>query len=139
MDRSEKRAAIIQAHLELISGNRFHRPPVATVAEHAGVASGTISRDFGSKDVLIMAASVDLEERLLKKISQDQPEQGTVWKKFAHLARVLVIQWISSPVEFRFMEQFHNYLTGARIAGRFSAGTRTFAGRYCWRCWKRGL
>jgi len=108
MDCSEKRAAIIQAHIELVSENGFHGSPVAMVAERAGVAAGTIYRYFESKDVLTMATYVDLEERLMEKVLEDYPEQGGVRDKFAHLARVLVTQWISSPVEFRFMEQFHN-------------------------------
>ena len=44
MDCSEKRAAIIQATLELVSEHGFHGCPVALVAERAGVAAGTIYR-----------------------------------------------------------------------------------------------
>ena len=108
MDCSEKRAAIIQATLDLVSEHGFHGSPVAMVADRAGVAAGTIYRYFESKDVLIGATFTDLEGRLLEKILEDFPEQGSVREKFAHMARVLVAQWISSPVEFRFLEHFHN-------------------------------
>ena len=113
MEYNEKRNAIIQATLELVSENGFHGTPMAMVAERAGVAAGTIYRYFESKDALIMGTYADLEGRLLKKVKEDFPEQGTVRQKFSHLARVLVTQWISSPVQFRFLEQFHNSPYGA--------------------------
>jgi len=115
MDCSDKRAAIIQATLELVSENGFHGAPMAMVAERAGVAAGTIYRYFESKDVLIAAAYGDLEERLRRKALEGYPEQGTPRDKFVHLARVLVRQWISSPVEFRFLEQFHNSPYGVAL------------------------
>lgn len=108
MDCSEKRVAIIQSTIELVSENGFHGAPVAMVAERAGVAAGTIYRYFENKDVLIQATYADLEERLTEKVLEDFPEHGAVQAKYSHLARVLLLQWISSPVEFRFLEQFHN-------------------------------
>jgi AcrR family transcriptional regulator len=113
MDCSEKRTAIIQATLELVSENGFHGAPMAMVAERAGVAAGTIYRYFEGKDALIMGIYAELEGRLLKKVRDDFPEQGSVQEKFNHLARVLVTQWISEPVVFRFLEQFHNSPYGA--------------------------
>jgi len=113
MDCSDKKSAIIQATLELVSENGFHGTPMAMVAERAGVAAGTIYRYFESKDALIMGTYADLEERLMKKVLENFPEQGTVQEKFGHLARVLVTQWISAPVQFRFLEQFHNSPFGA--------------------------
>jgi len=115
MDCNEKRAAIIQATIELVSENGFHGSPVAMVAKRAGVAAGTIYRYFESKDVLIGATYTDLEGRLQEKALEGFPEQGSARDKFSHLARVLVTHWISSPVEFRFLEQFHNSPYGTAL------------------------
>jgi AcrR family transcriptional regulator len=115
MDCSEKRAAIIQATLELVSENGFHGSPVAMVADRAGVAAGTIYRYFENKEVLIGAAYTDLEERMWGLALEGYPEQGSAREKFAHLARVLVTHWVSSPVEFRFLEQFHNSPFGVAL------------------------
>ncbi|HJV65358.1 MAG TPA: TetR/AcrR family transcriptional regulator [Geomonas sp.] len=104
----EKKAAIIQATVDLVSEHGFHGAPMAMVAERAGVAAGTIYRYFESKDVLIKATYQDLEQRLHEKVLQGYPEQGTPREKFFHFARVLVKWWTASPVEFRFVEQFHN-------------------------------
>lgn len=129
MDCSEKRAAIIQATIDLVSENGFHGSPVAMVAERAGVAAGTIYRYFESKDVLIEATYRDIEDRLLKKVLEKYPEQGAVSEKYAHLARVLVTQWISSPVEFRFLEQFHNSPYGvAHRREKLLGGNRDICG-----------
>lgn len=130
MNCNEKRAAIIQATLELVSEHGFHGSPVAMVAERAGVAAGTIYRYFESKDVLIQATYVDLEERLMQKVMEGFPEQGSVREKFVHLARVLVTQWISSPVEFRFLEQFHNSPYGvAHRREKMLGGNKDVCGR----------
>lgn len=115
MDCSEKRAAIIQATLELVSENGFHGCPMAMVAERAGVAAGTIYRYFENKEVLIGATYTELEERLQGKVLESYPEKESACEKFAHLARVLVTHWISSPVEFRFLEQFHNSPYGTAL------------------------
>jgi len=111
----EKRTAIIQATVELVSENGFHGTPMAMVADRAGVAAGTIYRYFESKDVLITEVYRDLEERLRQKVLDGYPAQGAVRDKFVHFAWVLVIHWISSPVEFRFMEQFHNSPYGVAL------------------------
>jgi len=111
----EKRAAIIQATVELVSENGFHGTPMSMVADRAGVAAGTIYRYFESKDVLITAVYADLEERVHQQAQVGYPEQGDVRDKFLHLARVLVTHWTASPVEFRFMEQFHNSPYGVAL------------------------
>ena len=112
---SEKREVIIRATIELVSEHGFHGAPMAMVADRAGVAAGTIYRYFESKDVLIKAVYRDLEERLRQEALVDYPEKGSAQDKFAHLARVLVTHWISYPVDFRFMEQFHNSPYGVEL------------------------
>ena len=49
----EKRKAILQATLTLISEHGFHGTPMSKVAEQAGVGAGTIYRYFDSKESLI--------------------------------------------------------------------------------------
>jgi hypothetical protein len=38
----------------------------------------------------------------------DYPESDHVRDRFLHIARILVGYCVSSPMEFRFLEQFHN-------------------------------
>lgn len=115
MESGDKRAAIIHAALELVSECGFHGAPMALVAKRAGVAAGTIYHYFESKDILITEIYADLEERLLAGVMENYPEKGTVQERFVHVAKTLVHQWISAPLDFRFMEQFHNSPYGVAL------------------------
>jgi AcrR family transcriptional regulator len=108
VEKGAKRVAIMNAALELVAEHGFHGAPMAMVAERAGVGSGTIYRYFESKDVLIIATFADLEQRLVSAVMHDYPEGEPVRERFLHMARILVGHCVSSPMEFRFLEQFHN-------------------------------
>lgn len=113
MQNDDKRAAIIQAALELVAECGFHGAPMAMVAQRAGVAAGTIYRYFESKDILITEVYASLEKRLLLAVMENYPEGRPVRERFLHLARVIIHFSISLPLEFRFLEQFHNSPYGA--------------------------
>ena len=50
---SDKRAAILQTTLDLISDRGFHNTPMSLIAKEAGVSAGTIYHYFAGKDELI--------------------------------------------------------------------------------------
>lgn len=108
MDKGEKRAAVIQAALELVAEHGFHGTPMALVAERAGVAAGTIYRYFENKDDLIRGIYRHLEERLTEALKENYPEGSSVRKRYVHIGKVIVAYCIASPMDFRFLEQFHN-------------------------------
>ena len=108
MSRPGKRAEIIRAALDLIAEHGFHGAPMAMIAERAGVAAGTIYRYFESKDVLIRETYGGLEEQFLAEASRSYPVERPVRERFLHIGQVLVNYFITSPLEFRFLEQFHN-------------------------------
>jgi AcrR family transcriptional regulator len=113
MQGDEKRLAIIQAAFELVGEFGFHGAPMAMVAQRAGVATGTIYRYFESKDILITEIYADLEKRLLAAVVEKYPEGRPVRDRFIHMAKIIVHYSISSPLEFQFLEQFHNSPYGA--------------------------
>ena len=113
MQGDDKKAAIIQAALELVAECGFHGAPIAMVSKQAGVAAGTIYRYFESKDILITAVYADVEKRLLAAVMENYPEGRPVRERFIHLARIIVEYSLSSPLDFRFLEQFHNSPYGA--------------------------
>lgn len=108
MDKSDKRAAVIQAALELVAEHGFHGTPMAMVAERAGVAAGTIYRYFENKDDLIEEIYRELEKRLTAAVREHYPEGKSVRERFIHIGKVVVAYCIASPMAFRFLEQFHN-------------------------------
>lgn len=108
MEKVDKRCAIIRATLELVAEQGFHAAPMALVAERAGVAAGTIYRYFESKDVLINEIYHFLEERFLASLMENYPEEAPVRERFIHMGKVLVHYCLDSPLQCRFLEQFHN-------------------------------
>ncbi len=108
MEKNDKRCAIVRATLDLVAEQGFHGAPMALVADRAGVAAGTIYRYFDSKDTLINEVYHYLEERFYAAVMAEYPEGAPVRERFLHTGRVLVRYCISAPLEFRFLEQFHN-------------------------------
>jgi len=108
MALTDKRCAIMRATLELVAEQGFHGTPMALVAKHAGVAAGTIYRYFEGKDVLINEVYLYIEGQFLAALMQDYPENEQVRDRFLHTGKILVNYCIGEPLEFRFLEQFHN-------------------------------
>lgn len=108
MERCDKREQIIEAALELVAEQGFHGAPMAMIAGKAGVGAGTIYRYFENKDALIFGIYRVVEERVMAAIMKEYPEQGPVRERFMHFGNVLVRHLIDSPLELRFIEQFHN-------------------------------
>ena len=50
---------------------------------------------------------------MLAAVVEKYPEGRPVRERFIHVARIIVQYCISSPLEFRFLEQFHNSPYGA--------------------------
>ncbi len=107
MESGERREAVMQAALELVGERGFHGAPMAEVAERAGVAAGTIYRFFDSKDALIREIYASLEKKILAAVAEGYPEGQPVRERFLHVGSALVSYFIASPLQFRFLEQYH--------------------------------
>ena len=108
MPKSDKREEIVRAALELIAENGFHGAPMAMIADRAGVGAGTIYRYFENKDVLINELYRDLEERIYPAILAGYEPATPIRKRFLHLGSALLRYFILNPLDFRYLEQFHN-------------------------------
>ena len=108
MSKLEKRNEIVHAALELIAENGFHGAPMAMIAERANVGAGTIYRYFENKDVLINGLYQDLEERMYPVILAGYAADKPVRERFIHLFTALLRYFIGNPLDFRYLEQFHN-------------------------------
>jgi len=98
----------MQAALELIAEQGFHRAPMAEIAEKAGVAAGTIYRYFESKDVLITELHRELEDKIMAVLQEGYPSGRPIREKFLYLIRELLRYFITYPLHFRYMEQYFN-------------------------------
>jgi AcrR family transcriptional regulator len=108
MSKPDKRDEIVRAALELIAEHGFHGAPMAMIAERAGVGAGTIYRYFENKDVLIREIYAGLESQVWTAIKEQYPEGRPLRERFLHICKYLIHYFLASPLEFRFIEQFHN-------------------------------
>ena len=108
MAKPDKRDEIVRAALELIAENGFHGAPMAMIAEHANVGAGTIYRYFENKDVLIAELYQGLEARLYPVILEKYAPDKPLRERFLHLGTALLRYFIENPLDFRYLEQFHN-------------------------------
>ncbi len=113
MSKEDKREAILRATLELVAEHGFHGAPCAMIAEHAGVAAGTIYRYFENKDVLINELYGELEKKVYSVLTAGYQTDRPIRERFLHLGVAFLGYMISSPLEFKYIEQFHNSPYGA--------------------------
>lgn len=108
MTKVDKRDEIFRAALELIAENGFHGAPMAMIAERANVAAGTIYRYFENKDVLITELYRELEWKIKGLILEGYSTEKPIRERFLHLNSGLLRYFITFPLHFRYVEQFHN-------------------------------
>ena len=108
MKDSDKPDVVIDAALELIAEHGFHGVSMAMIAEKADVGMGTIYRYFASKDVLISEMYKVVENRIYIAVVNGYSREKTVKERFFHLISTLIKYMINHPLEFRYMEQYHN-------------------------------
>jgi AcrR family transcriptional regulator len=104
----EKRTAILEASLGLISERGFHNTPVSLIAKEAGVSAGIIYHYFDNKEALInelyKTIKLNLAQAMLAGYSADLPLRERfriIWLNAAHY-------YLCHPRETAFLEQFAN-------------------------------
>lgn len=108
MSKSNKRDDILQAALELVAENGFHGAPMAMIADRAGVGAGTIYRYFADKDALMIAVYGVLEVKISELLAHGYSVEAPIRERFLHLGENLLRYLIDNPLEFSYLEQFHN-------------------------------
>lgn len=106
-EKIDKRAALLDAALELFAENGFHGAPTSLIAERAGVGVGTIYRYFKDKDELIRELHQELHAKATAWICEGYSEEQPERERFLFLMTRLLRLFISEPKEFRFMEQYY--------------------------------
>jgi len=108
MVKPGKRDEIVRAALELIAEHGFHNAPMAVIANRAGVAAGTIYRYFENKDVLINELYREVEAKLHAVLREGYETEKPFRERFLHLGTALLRYFIENPLDFKYLEQFHN-------------------------------
>jgi len=103
----DKREKILAATLELVARHGFHGTPASQIAQQAGVGVGTIYRYFKDKDELIHALFLEVRTELRHRIITDLPAESDLKQRFFAFFERMLQEFISHPLEFRFLEQYH--------------------------------
>ncbi len=104
----DKKEAIFQATLELISKHGFHSSPMSEVAKKANVAAGTIYHYFKSKDELICALYIYKREKSIQNIFKNDDATKPFKERFRSFYLQMINYYYTNPKEFYFLEQFMN-------------------------------
>jgi AcrR family transcriptional regulator len=115
MTTADKRAEIMQSALKVIAEHGFHGAPMATIAEEAGVAAGTIYLYFESKDVLITELYSELEGKLIETLQEGYSTEQPIRDRFIYLGTTLLRYYIEQPLQFRYLQQYHNSPYGVSL------------------------
>jgi AcrR family transcriptional regulator len=115
MANMDKRDEIVRAALELIAEHGFHGAPMSMIAGRAGVGAGTIYRYFENKEILINELYMNLENRIYPVILEGYGQRKPIRERFLHLCTALLRYFIENPLDFRYLEQFHNSPYGVEI------------------------
>lgn len=107
MDQVEdKRQAILDATLRLISKNGFHGTAMSKVAQEAGVSTGIIYHYFSGKDELINELYKEIKRKsvpkLLENFDRNQPIKTQIRQILANIIRYS----IRHAQESAFVEQY---------------------------------
>jgi AcrR family transcriptional regulator len=80
---------LVVAALQLFGAHGFAPVPVSSIAEHAGVTTGSLYHHFGSKAGLYQLVRADVEQRVLDRM--EGAAAGRTVRSVADLAPVLLV------------------------------------------------
>jgi len=107
MDQVEdKRRAILEATLKLISENGFHGTAMSKVAKEAGVSAGIIYHYFDSKDELMDELYKHIKRQFGRMIVESFDQNQPLRSQIRHLLGVMIRYYIQRPRESAFLEQY---------------------------------
>ena len=121
--KPDKRDEIFRAALEVIAEHGFHAAPMAIIAQRAGVGAGTIYRYFESKEVLINELYHTIEKKIYPVLLEQYVPEKPLKERFEHLCTTLLQYFIDNPLDFSYLEQFHNSPFGVIVRRERILGT----------------
>jgi AcrR family transcriptional regulator len=101
-----KRDKLLHSALVLFSANGVHNTSTASIAKHAGVATGTLFHHFENKLTLIEALYISIKQGLSQSAIITQEMLSMPMKQKANTLWNIAIDWaINHPTELIFCQQ----------------------------------
>ncbi|WP_144210524.1 TetR/AcrR family transcriptional regulator [Shewanella donghaensis] len=108
--RQDKKQAILDSALHLFVEQGFHGTSTASIAKHAGVATGTLFHHFKSKDDLLNHLFISIKQEFADDITQALSTMINTGKDLKTDAEYLwqqAINWaLANPIKQRFFLQY---------------------------------
>jgi len=104
----DKRSAILETTLDLISKRGFHNSPMSAIAKESNVSTGIIYHYFASKDELILELYKEIKHKMIQVVLEGYSEQASYRERFWLWWHQLIRYYINHPKEANFLEQFEN-------------------------------
>jgi TetR/AcrR family transcriptional regulator, repressor of fatR-cypB operon len=104
----DKSDAILRAALDLFVERGFHGTSVPSVADKAGVATGTIYHYFANKEALVNALFRNLKQRIVDQVITDFPFAAPMREQFRTAWGRMAAFAVKNPREFAFLELHHH-------------------------------
>jgi len=105
---SDKRTAILEATLDLISERGFHNTPVSLIARTAGVSAGIVYHYFSSKEELINELYRGVKLETIRAMLADYARDLSLQERFLGIWSNYVQFSLNQPTKGLFLEQFEN-------------------------------
>lgn len=128
----DKKAAIFEATLQLISEQGLHATPMSQIADKAKIGMGTIYHYFPSKENLINELFLDNKAKMLSILKATYDANCSVEESAKKLLRAVITYYVEHPSDLYFAEQCENspiITEGTKEEGLRSAGT--LVGLFC--------
>lgn len=106
-DIPEKKQAIIEATLALVSSHGMEAISTALISKEAGVGMGTLYRYFESKEELLHHIFIQMREQMMQIIFQGigSPEL-TVHQRFQSIVKTLTWFYVEHRLQFQFLQRY---------------------------------
>jgi AcrR family transcriptional regulator len=102
----DKRTAILEATLHLISENGFHGTAMSKVAKEAGVSAGIIYHYFDSKDHLMDELYKHIKQNFGLVINESFDQTQPLKTQIRQILGLMMKYYIQRPRESAFLEQY---------------------------------
>ena len=105
---ADKRTAILEATLDLISERGFHNTPMSLIAKTAGVSTGIVYHYFSSKEELINDLYKEIKLETIQAMRADYSDDLSLNERFLDIWYNYVRFSLNFPTKGLFLEQFEN-------------------------------
>ncbi|MBT3273232.1 MAG: TetR/AcrR family transcriptional regulator [Spirochaetales bacterium] len=104
----DKRTAILETTLTLISERGFHNTPMSLIAKTSSVSAGIIYHYFANKEELINELYKEIKLEYIHATLADYSEKSPLKERFYNIWNSFVRYSLSNPTKVLFLDQFEN-------------------------------